>query len=152
MILIFFAVSLRLLLPSMMAGVYLMQTTKLGELTLGLRKLKVSDMVLIPVVVTVRFLPTIKQDYQHIRNAMKFRGIFLSRRDVVKHPILFFEYILVPMIMSAGKTAQDLTVSSLTKGISRKNKKTSINQIGFHGQDIVCCLLVISFFIVYQVF
>ena len=151
MVLIFFAVSLRLLLPSMMAGVYLMQTTKLGELTLGLQKIKIPDTVLIPVVVTARFLPTIKQDYQHIRDAMKFRGIFLSGGDIVKHPVLFFEYILIPMMMAAGETAQDLTVASLAKGISRNNKKTSINQIGFHGQDIICCLLIISFFAVYQV-
>ena len=103
MILIFFAVSLRLLLPTMMAGVYLMQTTSLGELTLGLQKLKIPESVLIPVVVTVRFLPTIKQDYQHIRYAMKFRGIFLSGGDMIKRPILFFEYILIPMMRDSPR-------------------------------------------------
>src|SRR5699024_2001351 len=84
MVLIFFAVSLRLLLPCMMAGTYLMKTTTVGELTLGLRKLRTPESILIPIIVIVRFLPAIKQDYQHIRDAMKFRGVFLSKGDMVK--------------------------------------------------------------------
>lgn len=151
MVLIFFAVSLRLMLPCIMAGTYLMQTTTVGELTLGLRKLRTPESVLIPVIVTVRFLPAIKQDYQHIRDAMKFRGIFLSKGDMVKQPVRFFEYILIPMMMSAGNTAQDLTIASLAKGISRKNKQTSIERIGFNSQDVFCLLLIISFVSLHQV-
>lgn len=151
MVLIFFAVSLRLMLPCIMAGTYLMQTTTVGELTLGLRKLRTPESVLIPVVVTVRFLPAIKQDYHHIRDAMKFRGIFLSKGDMVKQPVRFFEYILIPMMMSAGNTAQDLTIASLAKGISRKNKQTSIERIGFNSQDVFCLLLIISFVSLHQV-
>ncbi|MEG0475387.1 MAG: energy-coupling factor transporter transmembrane component T [Carnobacterium sp.] len=151
MVLIFFAVSLRLMLPCIMAGTYLMQTTTVGELTLGLRKLRTPESILIPVIVMVRFLPAIKQDYQHIRDAMKFRGIFLSKGDMVKQPVRFFEYIIIPMMMSAGNTAQDLTIASLAKGISRKNKRTSIERIGFNIQDIFCLTLIIGFVYLHQV-
>lgn len=151
MVLIFFAVSLRLMLPCIMAGTYLMQTTTVGELTLGLRKLRTPESILIPVIVMVRFLPAIKQDYQHIRDAMKFRGIFLSKGDMVKQPVRFFEYIIIPMMMSAGNTAQDLTIASLAKGISRKNKHTSIERIGFNIQDIFCLTLIIGFVYLHQV-
>ena len=151
MVLIFFAVSLRLMLPCIMAGTYLMQTTTVGELTLGLRKLRTPESILIPVIVMVRFLPAIKQDYQHIRDAMKFRGIFLSKGDMFKQPVRFFEYIIIPMMMSAGNTAQDLTIASLAKGISRKNKHTSIERIGFNIQDIFCLTLIIGFVYLHQV-
>lgn len=150
MVLIFFAVSLRLLLPCMMAGTYLMKTTTVGELTLGLRKLRTPESILIPIIVTVRFLPAIKQDYQHIRDAMKFRGVFLSKGDMVKQPVRFFEYIIIPMMISAGNTAQDLTVASLAKGISRKNKHTSIDRIGFKVQDVLCLGLLIVFVYLHQ--
>ncbi len=44
---------------------------------------------------------------------------------IIRHPLMFFEYILVPLLMNATRIAQDLTIASMTKGVASQNRKTS---------------------------
>ena len=44
---------------------------------------------------------------------------------IIRHPLMFFEYILVPLLMNATRIAQDLTIASMTKGVASKKRKTS---------------------------
>lgn len=119
------AIGGRLMLPCFMAGSYLLATTSLHEFMVGLRKWHVPEPMLLVIAVMFRFLPTIPEDYQHIRRSLMLRGIIMTKRDMICHPVAFFEYVTVPLLMSASRTAQDLTVASLTKSISANPIKTS---------------------------
>ena len=144
------AVGGRLMLPCFMAGSYLLATTSLHEFMVGLRKWRLPEALLLVIAVMFRFLPTIPEDYQHIRRSLRLRGIFLKKRDIICHPIRFFEYVTVPLLMSASRTAQDLTVASLTKSISSNPVKTSYKAYRFQWLDkviwagIACAVIVIQ--------
>ena len=122
--LVMFAVGGRLLLPCFMIGSNILQGS-VHEFIVCLRKWYIPEGLLLAVAVMMRFLPTLKEDYKHIRNALKTRGIFLSAGDSILKPLSFFEYITIPLLMNATRTAQDLTVTSLTKSANSSMKKTS---------------------------
>src|SRR5690625_7149235 len=82
-----------------------------------------------------RFFPTIREDYHRIRQAMVFRGIGTGFWDLVKHPIQTLEFILIPLLMNATQVSEDLTISSLTKGLSLPGKHTSIVQLKMTAYD-----------------
>jgi len=140
-ILSFLVFGLRSLLPSMIAGTYSMKTTAVSEWIATFKKLHFPNWLLIPLAVIARFFPTIREDYQHIRQAMAFRGIGTSLWDLVKHPIQTFEYILIPLLMNATQVAEDLTISSLTKGLSLPGKSTSIVSLKMSSYDWIYVLL-----------
>lgn len=144
------AVGGRLMLPCFMAGSYLLATTSLHEFMVGLRKWRIPEPVLLVLAVMFRFLPTIPEDYRNICRALTLRGIFLTKLDILVHPIAFFEYVTVPLLMSASRTAQDLTVASLTKAISSQTQKTSYKQYTWTWRDglvltgLLACVLLIQ--------
>ncbi|MGT2865601.1 energy-coupling factor transporter transmembrane component T [Streptococcus fryi] len=129
------AVGGRLMLPCFMAGSYLLATTSVHEFMVGLRKWHFPEPLLLVLAVMFRFLPTIPEDYKHIRQSLKLRGIFIKASDVICHPMQFFEYVTVPLLMSATRTAQDLTVASLTKSISSNPRKTSYKHYQMSWRD-----------------
>ena len=145
------AVGGRLMLPCFMAGSYLLATTSVHEFMVGLRKWHFPESLLLVLAVMFRFLPTIPEDYKHIRQSLKLRGIFIKASDIICHPIQFFEYVTVPLLMSATRTAQDLTVASLTKSISSNPRKTSYKHYHMSWRDglllmtMLACVIAIQF-------
>lgn len=145
----FLAIGLRTLMPSMLAGVYALQTTRVGEWVAAFKVLRFPDALLIPLTVIARFFPTIRKDYQSIRKAMAFRGIRTRHIDLIKNPIQSFEYILVPLLINATQVAEDLTISALTKGLSLPGKHTSLVQLQMTKYDYIYFILTFLPFILY---
>lgn len=134
----------RIMLPTFMAGAYLMSTTSISELMHGLRKWRVPEAVLLTFAVMMRFLPTIKESYRTIRQSLKLRGVFVSGWDILKRPVIFFEYVLVPLLMSASRTAQDLAIASLTKAVGAQQERTEFKRSTFGKQDVALMVLMVS--------
>lgn len=143
----FYAITFRRLLPLFMMGGFFMATTKVSTLIYTLRKWHVPEFIVIPLSVLFRFFPTLKIDYRHIREAMQLRGIALSSWDMLKHPLVTLEYIIVPMLMSASITAVDLSAASLTRGITNPGKHTTIAENGMVFYDYLLILtgLILTF-------
>lgn len=126
---------LRMLLPSIVAGTYALKTTAVNEWIATFKKMRLPNWILIPLAVVTRFFPTIYEDYQHIRKAMAFRGIGTNVWDLVRKPVQTLEFILVPLLMNATEVAEDLTVSSLTKGLGLPGKHTTITNLRMTTYD-----------------
>ncbi|WP_455716896.1 energy-coupling factor transporter transmembrane component T [Anaerosporobacter sp.] len=132
-----FAVSIRMMLPCIIAGAYAFSTTTISEFVCTMRKLHIPECVIIPCMVIVRFFPTIKEDYMQIKNAMAFRGIVSGGGSMLLRPVQTLEYVLMPLLMNGNNVAQDLSVSSLTKGIGLKGTHTCMTQIKMNLQDVI---------------
>lgn len=94
-----------------------------------------------------RFFPTIKEEYQAIRDAMKMRNI----RFGGKNPFLMIEYRLIPLMVSVIKIGDELSAAALTRGLGAPVRRTNVCEIGFHVQDfsaiVVCFACFILFFL-----
>lgn len=119
-----FLVGGRRFLPCFMIGGSILKGS-VHEFIVAMRTWHMPEGLLIAIAVMMRFLPMIKEHYRMICDSLKIRGIFTSRWMIIRHPLMFFEYILVPLLMNATRIAQDLTIASMTKGVASQKRKTS---------------------------
>ena len=123
------AVGIRMLLPCLITGAFAFTTTSPGEFTAALRRMRIPETVIIPCIVVIRFFPTLREDYRHIRNAMALRGIPSGGGSLLRHPAQSLEYVMVPLLMNATIVAQDLSVAAMTKGLGNPGRHTSMTDI-----------------------
>ena len=123
----------------------LISSTSVSEFIGAMERMHITEKIVIPMSVIFRFFPTISEEYQAIRDAMKMRGI----RSGGRHPLLMVEYRLVPLMVSVVKIGDELSAAALTRGLGAPVRRTNVCQIGFHFQDVVAALFCILCFIVF---
>ena len=89
--------------------------------------------------VTVRYFPALKEETGYIRDAMKLRNI---------HGVQKIECLLVPTMISATTTAEELSAAAVTRGIENPAPKTSMIEMKFGVQDFVCLAIGVAFCVV----
>jgi energy-coupling factor transport system permease protein len=120
-------------MPGLMVGYYLVTTTTVSEFMAAMRRMRVTEKLVIPLSVMFRFFPTVREEYISIGDAMRMRGVSI----VGSKPLQMLEYRVVPMMMCSLKIGEELSVAALTRGLGAKAERTNICEIGFRAQDIV---------------
>ncbi len=139
----FFVVSARRLFPCAMAGILLINTTTVSELTAGLGKLGVPRQIIIPLAVTLRYIPAVKEEFSHIKDAAKLRKIKIRKKNFIKSISQRMECYYVPLLVSASQISEELSASAITRGIENPCKKTFLYSGHFGLADgIVIAILI----------
>ncbi len=128
--------------PGIMMGAYLIASTSVSEFIGAMERMHLTEKIVIPLSVIFRFFPTVSEEYQAIRDAMKMRGI----RFGGKNPFLMVEYRLVPLIVSVVKIGDELSAAALTRGLGAPGRRTNLCRIGFHVQDLMAALFCVACF------
>ena len=124
--------------PGIMTGAYLISSTSVSEFISAMERMHVTEKIIIPLSVIFRFFPTIKEEYQAIRDAMKMRGI-----TTLRSPMKMLEYRVVPLMISIAKIGEELSAAALTRGLGAPQKRTNICTIKFGPLDVFFFLLTI---------
>ena len=119
----------RKIFPCLIVGAMILQKTPVRELMVALRKWHIPQSLIIPLSVTIRYFPALKEEAGYIRDAMKLRNV----RGVQK-----IECLLVPTMISATTTAEELSAAAVTRGIENPASKTSMIEMKFGVQDFLC--------------
>ncbi|MEA4847285.1 MAG: energy-coupling factor transporter transmembrane component T [Clostridiaceae bacterium] len=119
----------RKVFPCLMIGTFIVKTTPMRYLILAMRKWRFPQKLIIPLSVTLRYFPAIREEVGHIRDAMKLRRISSAAK---------FEAILVPLMFSAASTADELGAAAVTRGIENPVPKTSVIELRFRLRDYIC--------------
>ena len=127
-------------LPTYMMGVYVINTTTVSEFNATMEKLHMPDALTIPMCVMFRLFPTIREENDSIRAAMKMRGIRFGGGKVEK----MLEYRIVPIITCVARIGEELSASALTRGLGKQKSRTNICQIGLGRVDYIIFLFVAS--------
>ena len=122
----------RRMLPCLLTGALLVKKCSVPEFVAAMRKLRLPQNLITAMAVTVRYFPAISEELHHIINAMKLQRITAGRK---------IECYLVPIMLSATKTAEELSVAAVVRGVDSPKKKTSAVKIGFSVTDISCMLM-----------
>lgn len=117
--------------PGYLMGWYVVSSTSVSEFITAMERMHFPSVVTIPMSVMFRYFPSLKEEYESIHDAMKMREIGQN----IKNPFTYIEYILVPIMISTSKIANDLSAASLTKGLGVKNKRTHICKIEMRAYD-----------------
>ena len=135
----------RFMLP-IVAGKYLIDSTPVGLLMSALEKLKIPASIVITLSVMFRFFPTLGEEYRNIKNAMKMRGSGLNALNIVLHPLITLEYVMVPLLSSASRIGDELAAAGHTKGVDAPGKKVRYKTARFGIADIFVSLYIIAAF------
>ena len=106
--------------PCLMIGFLMFRRTPMPYLVAGMRKIHFPQRLIVAVSVTLRYFPAIREETGYIRDAMRLRGI----RGLAK-----LEGIMVPLMVSATGTAEELSAAAVTRGIEDPAPKTSLVEL-----------------------
>lgn len=138
---------MRQFLPGVMMSYWFVSTTTVSEFMAACDRIRLTQSIEIPLVVMMRYFPTIAQDYSQISDATKMKALGLSQG-----PIIAAENRLVPLLASAVRGGEDLSAAALTRGLGAPIHRTNICEIGFHACDMmllsVCALGAILVFLI----
>ena len=77
-------------------------TTKVGEFLSAMARLHVPKKLTIPIAVMLRYLPTIREDWHYIKDAMRLRDVSPTLAGFLKAPTMTINCIYVPLL-TAGE-------------------------------------------------
>ncbi|MCD2491346.1 energy-coupling factor transporter transmembrane protein EcfT [Lacrimispora sp. NSJ-141] len=128
----------------------ILTTTKTGEFLSAMNRSHISKKIVVPIAVMLRHMPTIREDWRFIKDAMKMRDVSPSLKNFLKYPGMTIECIYVPLMMAASKTADELTIASVTRGIENPKPRTSFIQVRFGISDLIVFLCFLAMFLAGQ--
>lgn len=141
-LLITFSYTVSRMLPILMMGYYTITTTKVSEFISSMQKSNIPRYIIIPISVVFRYIPSVVEEIKSITNAMKMRGFGLTVKSL-KNPLKLIEFYMVPILISAVKTADELSAASLTRGLSNPEPRTHLIEVRLNKLDYT--LLAITF-------
>lgn len=128
----------------MLAGLVI-STTKVGEFLSAMTRLQVPKKLTIPIAVMLRYLPTIREDWRFIKDAMRLRDVSPTLWGFLKAPAMTVNCIYVPLLTAASKAADELSIASVTRGIENPNPRTCLVNIRMRTADILTLTLFAAF-------
>ena len=129
----------------MLAGLVI-ATTKVGEFLSAMARLHVPKKLTIPIAVMLRYLPTIREDWRFIKDAMRLRDVSPTFFGFLKAPAMTVNCIYVPLLTAASKAADELSIASVTRGIENPKPRTCLVKIQMRTADWLTMALFLAFF------
>lgn len=124
----------------MLAGVVI-ATTKVGEFLSAMARLHCPKKLTIPLAVMLRYLPTIREDWRFIKDAMALRDVSPTLWGFLKAPTMTVNCIYVPLLTAASKAADELSIASVTRGIEAPHPRTCLVELHMGVADWLAMLL-----------
>lgn len=116
------------ILVIMLVGLVI-STTKVGEFLSAMARLRISKKLTIPIAVMLRYLPTIREDWHFIKDAMRLRDVSPTLCGFLKAPAMTVNCIYVPLLTAASKAADELSIASVTRDIENPKPRTCLVEI-----------------------
>ena len=99
----------------------------------------------IPIAVMLRYLPTIREDWYYIKDAMRLRDVSPTLAGFLKAPAMTINCIYVPLLTAASKAADELSIASVTRGIENPKPRTCLVKIQMRSADFLAIVLFTAF-------
>ncbi len=103
-------------------------------------EIKLPDALIIPISVMFRFFYKVKEDYQQVTEAMYLHG--LVGRQFFRQPLRMIEYCFVPLLLCLSRTADDVAISTTTRGMVVEQKRSMISNTKLRTLDYVLILAI----------
>ncbi len=121
------------MMPCILAGLLILRTSSMSRMIAAMRALHLPQEFIIAMSTTFRYFPAVKEEFIHIRAAMKLQNIPLASR---------LECTVVPLMMSAVNTSDEIAAAAVARGIENPCKKNSVIKIHMVVSDWIVMFLV----------
>lgn len=129
-----------------LAGIVI-STTRVSEFLFAMQTIRVPRSLVIPMAVMLRYLPAVREDWRFIKDAMALRDLSPSLQGLVSRPGMTVECLYVPLMMSAAKTADELSVAAVTRGIENPAPRTCLTPVRFGPGDGLAVVCLAAYFL-----
>ncbi|RVU54440.1 energy-coupling factor transporter transmembrane component T [Anaerosphaera multitolerans] len=133
---------IKMFIPSVISYYLLAQGTTSLEIMTGLNSIKFPRSIMIPLVVMIRFIPTVVESIRETGKALKIKGF--TKNEIIKKPIESSELVLVPVLMSCLNSMDELAAASIARGFSLNTQRTYILDLHYSIFDLLVILFLIS--------
>ena len=130
-------------------GYYILKTTEVATFITSLEQMHCPRKLTIPLSVMFRFIPTIKEEGQAIKRAMKMRGI--DYKYALLHPLKYLEFRVVPLLNSVIKIGNELSMASITRGLTLQHARTNMITLTIRAIDWIVIIVIMLLGILYYV-
>ena len=128
------------LIPIFLVGQILVKTNPIRSIMYALKRLHLPDSLIIPLAISIRYFPTLREEYNLISDAVKIRGVTGLKK---------IELGLVPLIVTASNTADELAQAITVRGIENPARKIFVDNVSFGLWDgVIVALCILMLFIV----
>lgn len=118
------------LIPIFLVGQILIKTNPVRKIMYALNKMHVPESLTIPLAIGIRYFPSLREEKKIISDAIKLRGIKGFKK---------FEFGLIPLVITASNTADDLAQAITVRGIENPSRKTFVEDttLGFFDYVVI---------------
>ena len=122
-------------------------STTMDSLINSLKFLRLPSFVYFPLIVIIRFIPSFINDVKYIRESLKVRNISVNFISIIFNPILSVRLLVVPAVIRALRSSDELSVAADIKGIMESSDTGKYAQVRPGKEDL---LIVVSALIVFS--
>lgn len=106
-----------------------------GSLLGALYAMNIPKAIGIGITTMLRFFPTLSEEYRHIRNAGKFRGIGVGFWHTLAHFPKVLSNVYIPLLIRITKISEELAASVTVRGVRFRNEVVSFRGVKFTIKD-----------------
>lgn len=132
--------------PCGLMGGLMIGTTRISEFLSAMNKLHAPKSFTIPFAIMLRYIPTIREDWHFIKDAMRLRDVSPTLGGLLTRPAMTLECVYAPLLMAASKAADELSIASVTRGIENPHPRTCFVKIRFHVTDFIAIICFAAYF------
>ena len=125
------------------AFLLMLWTTEQGELVAGLTKLRLSHGASLTLAIAMQFVPTFGRIFEEIVEAQQSRGLIIPRFNPVGAARAYLP-VLVPLLITALRTADNLSMALSARGYDAGGKRSSRRQLHMAGLDWLVLLALLT--------
>lgn len=129
------------LLVLIMMGTFFARMITIPYVISAMQHLKIPDAASVPIMVALRFFPTIREDYHSLKDSLLLRKVSISPVQFVIHPVRMMEYLFVPILMKSVRTSDELAASALSRGFECMKEETILYPLKLGTFDYIVGIL-----------
>lgn len=125
----------RFILPLLTAFYLITHTSGIGEYISAFTQMHLPNEVIIPLAVMLRFVPTIREEWQTVNQALRLRGMALTWKNIVRRPMQMMEYMLVPFLLQCSVIVDEMSAAVMARGFDRNMPRSSYVEVQMKALD-----------------
>lgn len=136
---------------AIIAGAMILTTSTYSQIIMGLVKLKIPYEIAFMVLLAIRFLPTLTEEFSDALTAIQLRGVRVDKTPFGRK-LKIYTYILMPVVAGAILRAKKVATVMETRAFRAYPKRTYVEDICITGKDYAAIFTALLLGVTYYVF
>lgn len=131
---------LRFLLPLAVSFYLVTKTVTVGAYISAFTAMRLPGVVVIPMAVMFRFVPTMTEEWQAVSQALRLRGLGATGINSILHPMRLLEYLLIPFLLQCSEVVDEMSAAVMARGFDKDRPRTNYLELKLGVLDWVLIL------------